>query len=77
MPSRFRFRTPRIVPSTIAPLKFCRRVAHFTRKSRKHVIRNPLFAKSGLGNVPTFPEFPSRQQDAEPGVIKTCFQLVE
>jgi hypothetical protein len=63
VPSRFRFRTPRIAPSTTAPLAFLNRyVTHFTPEPRKHVICNPLLAKSGLGNVTTFLESPSRHK---------------
>jgi hypothetical protein len=71
-------RTPRIAPSTVAPLVLLnRRVARFTSGPRKHVISNPFLTKSGLANVTTFLEAPSCYINPGPGIIKNCLQLAE
>ena len=70
--------TPRIAPSTIAPLVLLnRRVARFTSGPRKHVISNPLLAKSGLANVATFLGLHLATLILDPVSSKTCLQLVE
>ena len=47
-----------------------RHVTHFTPESRKHVIHNPLSAKSGLGNATTFLESASRHRILNPASSK-------